>query len=313
MTVAPDFQDIGQDAAMAGIVEFPQIVQDAMDDFADLFANEPQRRHFAEYLTGLLIAERKTVSGINREFAQRGDQSCLNRFLTEVGWDIEALNERRLDILQEEPATRYSAQGVIAIDNVLIDHEGYLIPDASWMWDHADQRYKIAQDYLFANYVCTSGKHYPLVFRRWCCKDLCECYEKSFFSHTDLCKQLIDWVCERGIPGDFTFDNYFTNAEILNYIQAKTLPDGRSRGYVGDLKFNRNLLSRGRTLHAEELAKTIATELRKPVWRGKHKQWYFKTTVWVPGVNHKVKVVFLWNEQKDEARKRGTKRGCSTQ
>ena len=31
--------------------------------------NEPARRHFAEYLTGLMVAERKNVSAINRQFA----------------------------------------------------------------------------------------------------------------------------------------------------------------------------------------------------------------------------------------------------
>jgi DDE superfamily endonuclease len=287
---------------MAGIVDFPEIVQEAVDSYADLFSNEAQRRHFAEYLTGLFIAERKTVAGIKREFAGLGDQSCLNRFVTEVPWDVAALNERRLANLQDQPATRYSRQGVIAIDNVLVDHDGYLIPDASWMWDHADQRYKIAQDYLFANYVCTSGKHYPLEFRRWCCKDRCAAEKKPFFSHTEMCMQLIDWACDRDIPGDFTFDNYFTSAEILNYIQGKTLPDGRPRGYVGDLKFNRKLMYRGRTRQAQALAKTITPDLRKPVWRGKHhKQWYFKATMRIPAVHHKVKVVFLWNEHKDEA------------
>ena len=49
-------------------------------------------RHFAEYLTGLFIAERKTVSGINREFAVTTDQSYLNRWLTEVNWDANALD-----------------------------------------------------------------------------------------------------------------------------------------------------------------------------------------------------------------------------
>jgi len=72
---------------MAGIVEFPQVVQDALRDFGDLFPNEPQRVHFAEYLTGLYVAERKTVSGINVEFAETTDQSCLNRFLTDADWD----------------------------------------------------------------------------------------------------------------------------------------------------------------------------------------------------------------------------------
>ena len=47
---------------MAAIVEFPSIVETALDEFADLLPNEPQRRHFAEYLTGLYVAARKSVS-----------------------------------------------------------------------------------------------------------------------------------------------------------------------------------------------------------------------------------------------------------
>ena len=125
---------------MPGIVEFPQLVQRAVEGFGDFFYGDPQRRHFAEYLTGLFIAERKTVSSISREFAHTTDQSCLNRFLTEVDWDVEALNERRLDFFQQDSMTRYSARGVIAIDNVLIDHSGKCIEDAGWFWDHAEGR-----------------------------------------------------------------------------------------------------------------------------------------------------------------------------
>ena len=114
---------------MPGIVEFPQVVQEATRDFGDLFSCQPQRRHFAEYLTGLMIAQRKSVLGINSEFAETTDQSCLNRFLSEVDWDVTALNQRRLDLLQKNPTTRYSDQGVIALDNVLIDHDGKFIKD----------------------------------------------------------------------------------------------------------------------------------------------------------------------------------------
>jgi hypothetical protein len=152
---------------MPAIVEFPTVVQDLLSQYADLFANEPERRHFASSLTGLFIAERKTVSGINREFAVTTDQSCLNRWITEVDWDEKALNQRRLDLLQRDSATHYTPHGVIAIDNTLIDHDGKLIEDAGWFWDHADQRHLIAHDELIANYVCASGKHYPLEFRRF--------------------------------------------------------------------------------------------------------------------------------------------------
>ena len=206
---------------MPGIIEFPKLVQDALAQFGDLFPNEPQRRHFAEYLTGLLVADRKTVLGIHDESAEITDQSCLNRFLTEVKWDAQALNDRGLERLQKDPSTGYSDQGVIPIDNTLIDREGLLIPDAGWYWDHAEDRHKIAQDYLFVNYTCTSGKHYPLEFRLFRKEEICAALKEPFRNHTKLCCELIDWVCERQIPGDFAFDCYFTSAEVLNHIDSE--------------------------------------------------------------------------------------------
>ena len=101
---------------MPAIVEFPQVVRDAVPDFADLFACQPQRRHFAEYLTGLMVARKKIVSAINREFAETTDPSCLNKFLNDVPWDEQALNERRLKLLQGDEDTRYHEGGVIVID-----------------------------------------------------------------------------------------------------------------------------------------------------------------------------------------------------
>jgi len=147
--------EIKEDLAMPAIVDYPTVVKKALEEFGSVFGNEPERRHFAEYLTGLMIAHKKNVSAINRQFAFTTDQSCLKCWLTEAQWDPQKLDQRRLDWLQESPDTRYSTQGVIAIDNVLVDHSGTLIEDVGYFWDHAEQRYKIAHDYLIINYVCT--------------------------------------------------------------------------------------------------------------------------------------------------------------
>jgi DDE superfamily endonuclease len=284
---------------MPGIIEFPTLVQDALDQYGDLFANECQRRHFGEYLTGLFVAERKTVLGIHDEFAVTTDQSCLNRYLTEATWNAQALNQHRLEQLQIDPATRYCDHGVIPIDNTLVDRTGQLIPDAGWFWDHAEERHKIAQDYLFINYVCTSGKHYPLEFRLFRKEEVCKAREEPFRNHTKLCCDLIDWVCERNIPGDFTMDSYFTNAEILNHIHGKTDRFGRPRGYVGDLKTNRKLEWKGRTLKASELAASISPKDRKALRIGDERQWYFTVTLRIPDVKHKVRIVILWKYRND--------------
>lgn len=114
---------------MPAIVAIPQVVEELLLQFADLFANEPSRRHFAEYMTGLVVAQHKTVSGIARVFAAPPDQSTLNRFLTEAACDVERINAHRLEWLQHDPTTRYPHDGVLAFDNTLIDHAGKLSED----------------------------------------------------------------------------------------------------------------------------------------------------------------------------------------
>jgi hypothetical protein len=289
------------EAALAGIIEFPTVAQQAVQQFGDLLPNEPQRRHFAEYLTGLFVAERKNVCGINREFAQTTDQSCLNRFLTDADWDVQQLNHRRLAWLQQEPSTRYSAHGVIAIDNTLVDHVGQLIEDVGWFWDHAEERFKVAHDYLIVHYVCTSGKHYPLDFRRFQKAALGADLQVPFKGHTTRCQELIDWACAQDIPGTFTFDRYFTNAPILNHIHGKPGADGEPRGYVGSLQCNRKLEYRGRLVKAAALAAAIDPSVRKPLREGERRPWYFTVTLRIPDVPHKVRIVILWQHQDDAA------------
>ena len=276
---------------MPAIVRFPEVVEQALVVLAPLFQNHNQRRHLGEYLTGLYVARRKSVNGINAEFVDATDQSCLNRWLTESPWDPRQLNEMRLAELQKRHDTRYSKFGVIAIDDTLIDHDGKLIDDVGYFWDHAEQRHKIAHDLLIANYVATSGKHYPLEFRRFRKQEQCEADGDEFKNHTSLFLDLVDFCIERDIPGTFVFDSYFTNAEGLNPLNA------RKRDYAGDLKFNRKVVWEGREMTADEMAASIPFESRKPLELDGKKQWYFSRSIRVPRLDHKVKVVILWKSQ----------------
>jgi hypothetical protein len=147
---------------------------------------------------------------------------------------------------------------------------------------------------MIANYVCASGKHYPLEFRRFRKKEACVAAGEPFKNHSILCKELIDWMVDQAIPGDFTFDSYFTNAEILNHI------DSKKRNYVGDLKFNRTITVDGKDWKASDWAKTQLGPLyrRKTTVDGKE-QWYFTKSIRIPGVMHTVRIVVLWKRQRD--------------
>jgi hypothetical protein len=90
--------------------------------FDDLFLARAQREGFRRYLEGLLLpAERnKTLTALaNTEpvlGAQRREAQSLQWFLSESGWDAEAINERRLELAFDDGRTAPNGDGVLVID-----------------------------------------------------------------------------------------------------------------------------------------------------------------------------------------------------
>jgi hypothetical protein len=283
------------------IITPPKIVQEALDEFlAPLFSNTPQRKHLANYVTGLMISPNKTIAGMTAEMPNASDQSCLNRFLTEVDWDEQKMNDARLDWLQQFDDMKYHPRAVIAIDDVLLEKSGKFIKDSGTFWDHSDQRYIHAQDLIIVNYVHPeSKKHYPLEFRRFKKENQCEWTGEEFRKMTDLTIELIDWCQGHNVLGTFTFDSFYTCAPIQNHINSLKNEDGTERGYVGDLKFNRKVIFKGVEQQAVEFAKTIPPGDRKPVTVDGKKQWYLTVCVKMPNIDHKVRIVILWKYKND--------------
>src|SRR5262245_66539539 len=108
---------------------------------------------------------------------------------------------------------RYSARGVIAIDNTLVDHTGKLIEDVGWFWDHADERYVIAHDYLISNDVCPSGAHYPIEWKRFKKREACGAGESK--DQTQRCVALIDDAAARGFQADLPCTLSLSAAHVL--------------------------------------------------------------------------------------------------
>lgn len=284
------------------IVKPPSVVQHAMDAFiAKFFTNQPQRDHAARYLTGLMICPNKTITGMTSEQPNASDQSCLNRFMTGVDWNAQALNEERIEWLQKFDDTKFHERGIIALDDVLIEKSGKFIKDSGTFWDHSNERYIHAQDLIIINYVHpTSGKHYPLEFRRFKKAEQCEWTGEDFKKMTTLSMELIDWCHAKGVLGTFTFDSFYASAEILNHIDSLKNVDGTNRGYVGDLKFNRKVAFKGVEQQVVEFAKTIPPSDRKQVITSDGtKQWYLSVCVKMPNVGHKVRIVILWKYKND--------------
>lgn len=91
--------------------------------FDDLFVSLAQRRGFHEDLTGLLVprdrnkaitclAGAEPVTGAGSPAVQR-----RQFFVSESTWDADKVNDRRLELLREQPETAPHDGGVIVIDD----------------------------------------------------------------------------------------------------------------------------------------------------------------------------------------------------
>ena len=91
--------------------------------FDPLLGSLGQRRSFRHYLSGLLAPRdrNKTLTALAGAEpvvqAQNPDVQRLQYFLSEADWSAEALNARRLALLQSEAATAAHRDGVLVLDD----------------------------------------------------------------------------------------------------------------------------------------------------------------------------------------------------
>jgi len=172
------------------------------------------------------------------------------------------------------------------------------------LYDHSKQCNILGQDWVFIHYLNPiSKKHYPLEFRCFKKQEQCDCTGEIFSKITELAIELVDFCYENHIPGTFVFDSYYTTVEIMNYIHELPSENKKEvhRHYVGDLKFNRHIIYHQKEMSVAEFAKTITGDKRKKILTSDGTlQWSADVCVWLPNVNHKVRLVFLWEHKNDE-------------
>jgi hypothetical protein len=101
----------------------PGPLEDYAARFDPLFSSLAQRRGFRDYLQGLLLPRdrNKTLTGLAGAEpvagAQHREVQRLQWFLSESAWDHKQVNERRVQLLREDPATAPHDRGALVIDD----------------------------------------------------------------------------------------------------------------------------------------------------------------------------------------------------
>lgn len=152
---------------MIPIVEFPEIVEHYAPFFENVFSEEAFVQ-FKRYISGLLVSENKTITGINQLFVNEvRAQSSLNRLLIISPFLLSELNQARLEMLASVPRTRIKpSKGVMSLDDTLLTHFGQEFEKIAKLWDHANNCYRWSHNLVSLHYS-DEQTDYPLNFQLW--------------------------------------------------------------------------------------------------------------------------------------------------
>lgn len=277
---------------MLPIVKLPSFIETILPRFSMIF-NKAQLRHFGEYLTGLIVSENKTVTGINSQFLHHTDQSSKNHFLTESDWDEQKVTDERLSMVKEQCEKRHITDGIVVIDDSLAHKSGKHIEGANWFWDHTERAYTFAHQLVTSQYI-TKLFHVPLHYRLYLKEE--DVSPGSFQSKIDLAIQLIKEAVAAEIPFScFAADSWYFCDKIINYLASI------GKYWVFASKSNRLVCVTNRWMSLKEFVKTLTAQdfkqVKIPKTNGTERcVWAFARTVHMRKVG-RVKVVISFLEE----------------
>lgn len=285
------------------VVEFPNIVVNNLSQFASVFATEEQKKHFCEYVTGLIVGEKATVTAINALFLNKNDQSSLNKFMTQASWDEDELNRQRVELelrrLHQRPISE--SAGRLIIDDTLAHHTRCSMDALAYLRDHSLGRNVWAHNVVTSYYVNRSDQ-FPVNLRLYL--QFNQKYEKkvrekmaqnwierptlaqnrqylatlisqhyrqqTYRSKTVLGAELVREALAWGIPFSVVlFDSWFLRSPLVTAIQAV------GKDWIGACPKDRLVLYQGRWLQVQEFFQSIPAEAYRPYQIGAHLFWAF--------------------------------------
>lgn len=273
-------------------VEPPEPVKAYTEAFEDLLT-KPQRDHVQEYLTGIIVSENKTVKGITEHIVRSGDQSSLNRALTQAPWDEQRVNKRRIEELQEHEATAWSEEGTTLIDDTAVPKTGEKMPGAAVMYNGAEDRLELCQKFVTLTYK-DAETMYPIDFRQYFKEGTREAETYGFHTKRELAGALVrDAIEELGVPTNtWVFDSEYLCTEVVEPIRE------HDRYYIGKSQANRTIgigVEGGyEKTYLNELAASLTpADLTKKVVKG-DTYWTYRETVYMHSLHERVQVVISW-------------------
>ena len=194
------------------------------DPLGRLSLSYHQQRLASRYVAGLMASSNKTISGIGSMFVGQCTRS-MNRLLTEYQWDPDAVNTERLQHLQHYNETRWCSDGILIIDDTLIEKTGKQIPCAGKFFDHCKKRFVHGHCLVNMHYA-DSKTSYAIDYRLYLKRGT-----DGFQTKISLAQNLLSRY--RDVPAmTVVWDAWYTSRQMVECVE------GIGKYWIGACKSN---------------------------------------------------------------------------
>ena len=240
---------------MLPVVGYPSVVSFGLSAFGKVFSR-PQLRHFANYLTGLMVCQNRTVKGINDSFPAHLDQSAMNHFLTDSSWGDDELDKTRYKFINARLKELNFEDGVLIVDDTIAHKTGKSMEGVGIHFDVTEGRYTLGHQLVTTHYA-RGWVSVPLDFEIYIKR---ENAGENFKTKLELAKELIQKAVDREVPFScVVFDAWYFNHDMTSFIE------GLEKDWVASCKGNKHILVGGRKIRLSEWAAGLQRELLRPM------------------------------------------------
>jgi len=223
------------------LVEVPPQIRSLLSWYKKNFKRK-QYKHFRNLITGLIASDKKTIQEINDCFGDN-DQSSLNRFLTKSDWDMQSINDARIEqVISMCPL----GKGILICDPTLLHKTGKHMEKVNYHYSGITKKKELGHCLVNSFYTDNRGNSFPVrsdIYIREIDAD-----KKRIFKTTrQICLEQLDYaigklkiwlfMADAGLYADFLIQD--VKARGLKYVMGirttnKVSIDGKKRITVGE-------------------------------------------------------------------------------
>ena len=164
----------------------------------------------------------------------------LQYFFSDSKWNLQALKDKRLEIIENQLTTASTKDRLLAIDDTGCPKPfAKKTQGAKWQYCGPLKREEVCNVAVASTFVSQS-KYFPVNIVPYLPADGFDNGENDpkFKSKIEIAKDLFDEASERGIKFSVvTFDSWYASSEFLKYI------DKEEKTFFSEIKSNRNIFT----------------------------------------------------------------------